>query len=174
MVEKKDQTYNVSFLILGIILLGAGILFLAANVISYLSVAQLWPLFMLIPAAILLGVGIEYREKLPAVIMPIIILTFYCGYFLWLNFTSWGYAATTWPNFIIGPGLGFLGIYFTSQKWEFLTPAFILLLLGAVFYAAILGNTLIVGVLLMAMGVFLIIMNLIRGRKKEEEDNEKE
>ena len=169
MVEKKSQTYNVGFLILGIILLGSGVLFLAANFLTYLSVAKLWPLFMLIPVAALLAVGIQYKEKLPAVILPVIILTFYCGYFLWLNFTSWGYAATTWPNFLIGPGLGFLGLYITSQKWEFLTPAFILLLLAAVFYAAILGNTLFVGILLMAMGLFLIIITQIKGRKKEEE-----
>lgn len=168
MVETKNQKYNVGFLILGIILLGTGVLFLAANMVSYLGVAQLWPLFMMIPVAVLLGVGLQYKVKLPAVIFPIVILTFYCGYFLWLNFTSWGYAATTWPNFIIGPGLGFLGIYFTSRKWEFLTPAFILLLLAAVFYAAILSNTLVVAILLMAMGLVLVIGALLRGRKEED------
>ncbi len=172
MIEKKNQTHNVGFLVLGIILLATGVLFLAANVLSYLSIANLWPLFMLIPVAVLLAVGIQYKEKLSAVILPIIILTFYCVYFLWLNFTSWGYAATTWPNFLIAPGLGFLGIYFTSQKWEFLTPAFILLLLAAVFYAAILGNTMVVGILLMAMGVVLVIGTLLRGKKEEEEIKE--
>ncbi|MCP5107332.1 MAG: hypothetical protein GY950_28355 [bacterium] len=170
MVEKKDQTINMGMLILGITLLGTGTLFLASNVISYLSPARLWPLFMLIPVGVLLAVGIQYKEKLPAVIFPIIILTFYCGYFLWLNFTSWHYVAATWPNFLIGPGLGFLGLYFTSHKWEFMIPSFILLLLAASFYGAILGNTLIVGILMVAMGLALVLRGLIKGRKKEAEE----
>jgi len=168
MVEKKEQALNVGMLILGIVLLGTGILFLAANFVTYLSVAKLWPLFMLIPVAVLLAVGMQYRDKLPAVILPVIILTFYCGYFLWLNFTSWGYAANTWPNFLIGPGLGFLALYFLTQKSEFLIPTFILLILSASFYGAILGNTLIVAILMMAMGVVLVLSGIIKGKKKDD------
>jgi len=164
MVGKKEQALNVGMLILGIVLLGTGVLFLAANFVSYLSVAKLWPLFMLIPVAVLLAVGMQYRDKLPAVILPVIILTFYCGYFLWLNFTSWGYAATTWPNFLIGPGLGFLGLYLLTQKSEFLIPTFIMFILSASFYGAILGNTMIVAVLLIAMGVVLVLRGLIKGK----------
>jgi len=170
MVEKKEQALNVGMLILGIVLLGTGILFLAANFVTYLSVAKLWPLFMLIPVAVLLAVGMQYRDKLPAVILPVIILTFYCGYFLWLNFTSWGYAANTWPNFLIGPGLGFLALYFLTQKSEFLIPTFILLILSASFYGAILGNTLIVAILMMAMGVVLVLSGIIKGKKKDDKE----
>jgi hypothetical protein len=168
MVGKKEQALNVGMLILGIILLGTGVLFLAANFVSYLSVAKLWPLFMLIPVAVLLAVGMQYRDKLPAVILPVIILTFYCVYFLWLNFTSWGYTANTWPNFLIGPGLGFLGLYLLTQKSEFLIPTFILLILSASFYGAILGNTLIVAILMMAMGVVLVLSGIIKGKKKDD------
>lgn len=155
-------------LILGIILLGTGVLFLAANFLTYLSVAKLWPLFMLIPVAVLLAVGMQYKDKLPAVILPVIILTFYCGYFLWLNFTSWSYAATTWPNFLIGPGLGFLVLYLITHKSEFLIPTFIMFILSASFYGALLGNTLIVAILMMSLGVVLVLSGLIKGKQKDD------
>lgn len=168
MEEKKDRDFRIGFLVLGTIMVGVGILFLAANFIPYLTVGKLWPLFMLIPVVIMITVGIQDRKKLSWVILPVVVLTFYCGYFLWLNFTSWGYAETTWPNFLIGLGLGFLGIYFTTQKWEFLAPALFLLILAAVFYGAIIENTLFVAVLLIAMGLGFIIKALMPKRKKPE------
>ena len=96
------------------------------------------------------------RKKSEGVILPVVILLFFCGYFLWLNFTSWGNVGETWPNFLVGPGLGFLGLFLVSKKWEYLIPSFILLILAAVFYAAIIENTIMVGILLIAMGAILI------------------
>ncbi|MDQ1350367.1 MAG: hypothetical protein QG657_668 [Acidobacteriota bacterium] len=161
MEEKKNKEYNFGVLVLGSILVGVGVLMLAANIIPHLGMAKLWPLFMLIPVAILIAVFIQDKTKLSAVIFPVILLLFYCGYFLWLNFTTWEYAATTWPNFLIGPGLGFLGLYFAARKWEFLIPAIILLMLAAIFYGAIIENTLIVGILFIAVGLLFILKPLI-------------
>jgi hypothetical protein len=161
MEEKKGSEFRIGFLIFGAILVGVGVLFLVSNIIPYLSVAKLWPLFMLIPVAILIAVWIQYKEKASGLILPIVILLFYCGYFFWLNFTSWSYTEDTWPNFLVGPGLGFLGLYFTTRKWEYLIPSFLLLILAATFYAAIIENTLIVGILLISMGVLVILKPII-------------
>lgn len=167
-MEKNNQNFNLGFLIFGAILVGVGVLFLIVNMIPYLDVGKLWPLFMLIPVAILITVWIQDKKKSAGVILPIIVLIFYCGYFLWLNFTSWSYTETTWPNFLIGPGLGFIGLYFVSRKWEYLIPSFILLILAAIFYAAIIENTLIVGILLIAMGLLLIFKSLLFKKKVQE------
>lgn len=168
MEEKKSKEYNFGVLVLGSILVGTGILMLAANIIPDLGMAKLWPLFMLIPVAVLIAVYLQDRRKIAAVIFPVILLLFYCGYFLWLNFTTWEYAATTWPNFLIGPGIGFLGLYFASRKWEFLIPAIILLMLAAIFYAAIIENTLIVGIVFIAIGLLFILKPLIVAFTKKE------
>ena len=64
MEEKKDRDFRIGFLVVGAIMVGVGVLFLAANFIPYLSVENLWPLFMLIPVAIMIIVGIQNRKKL--------------------------------------------------------------------------------------------------------------
>jgi hypothetical protein len=170
MEEKMSKENNFGVLILGSILLGVGILMLAANIIPHLGMAKLWPLFMLIPVAVLITVYLQDRTKLSGVIFPVILLVFYCGYFLWLNFTTWHYAATTWPNFLIGPGLGFLGLHLTTRKLEFLIPATILLMLAAIFYAAIIEDTLIVGIFFIAMGLLFIFKPLILAVIKKKND----
>lgn len=170
MEERKNKEYNFGVLVLGSVLVVTGILLLVANVIPYLGMAKLWPLFLLIPAAVLIAVYFQDKGKLTAIIFPVILLLFYCGYFLWLNFTTWEYAATTWPNFLIGPGLGFLGLYFASRKWEFLIPAIILLMLAAIFYAAIIENTLIVGILFIAIGLLFILRPLVLAVTKKKND----
>ena len=162
MEEKKVKEFQISSFVLGAILVGVGILFLVVNFIPYLSVARLWPLFMLVPVAILAAVWLQYKDRAVGVVLPVVILIFCCGYFLWLNFTSWDHVETTWPNFIIAPGLGFLGLYLATRKWVYLIPSFLLLILAAIFYAAIIENTLIVAVLLILMGVLLILKPLLK------------
>lgn len=156
MNEQPNKKDNLGPLVFGAILVGIGVLFLVINLVPFLSVAKLWPLFMLIPVGLMAATYFQDRKKSEGVILPVIILLFFCGYFLWLNFTSWGNVGETWPNFLIGPGLGFLGLFLVSKKWEYLIPSFILLILAAVFYAAIIENTIMVGILLIAMGAILI------------------
>jgi len=172
MEEKKSKEYKVGFLVFGGILVGLGVLFLATNLIPFLSVEKLWPLFLMVPVAILLAVWLQGGARSSGVIMPIVILTFYCGYFLWLNFTSWYNVDTTWPNFILGPGLGFLGLFIVTRKWEYLIPSSILLLLTAVFYATIIENTIFVGLLLIILGLVFISKPLFT--KKPEDTSAEE
>lgn len=166
MADKKEPESKLGLVVFGSILVGVGILFLIVNIIPHLSVGKLWPLFLLIPVAILIMVWIQDKEKSMGVVFPITVLVFYCGYFLWLNFTTWAYVATSWPNFLIGPGLGFLALYIFTRKGEYLVPAFVLLILSAVFYAAIIENTLIVGILLVIMGLFLIFRPLFTKKRE--------
>ena len=168
MTETKERKFKSGSLILGALMVAIGVLFLVVNIVPYFSIEKFWPLFMLIPVAILAATWIQYGKRSAGVILPIIILVFYCGYFLWLNFTSWYHTETTWPNFLIGPGLGFLGLYFVMKKWEYLIPSYLLLILAAVFYGAILENTLLVSILLIAMGLFLILNPIIAKSKREE------
>jgi len=172
MEEKKSsegKEFKIGFILSGAILMGIGVLFMLVNFIPYLSVEKLWPLFMLVPVAILAAVWTQYKEKASWVILPVVILLFYCGYFLWLNFTSWDNTMATWPNFIIAPGLGFLGFYLTTRKWGYLIPAFTLLILAAIFYGAIIGNTLTVGILLIVIGLLIILKPLMLRATPEEE-----
>lgn len=167
MEEKKDKEYKIGFLVFGAILVGLGVLFMATNIIPFLSIEELWPLFLLIPVAILVAVWLQARERAAGVVLPVIILLFYCGYFLWLNYTSWYNVEETWPNFIIAPGLGFLGLFIVTRKWEYLIPTSILLLLAAIFYAAIIENTIFVGILLIILGLVFISKPLFGDKKSE-------
>ena len=166
-MEKNNKSSNVTNFALGIILAGVGLIFLLNNIFHYLTIGKLWPLFMLLPAFLLTWLWVTDKMRYYILLFPITILLFYALYFLWLNFTSWYHVETTWPNFLIGPGLGFIGLYFATKKWEYLIPSFILLILAAIFYAAIIENTLIVGILLIAIGILLIFKSLFLKKNKE-------
>ncbi len=147
---------------IGIIILTVGIIFFLHNIIPSFHVGNLWPLFMLIPVVALLFVWINGKKKASGVVLPIVILIFFCAYFLWLNYTHWSNVADTWPNFLIGPGLGFLALYFVSRHWGYLIPASVLLGLGGIFYTELMDNSYLIGVLLIAAGVVFILSSLVK------------
>jgi hypothetical protein len=163
MTETNNGGTRAAALTGGIILALLGVLFLLNNFYRFLDAEQIWPFFLLIPAILLainwLGKG---REAAGAVI-PITILVFYSGYFLWLTHTHWLGAGTTWPNYLIGPGLGFLFLYAIERKGGLLVPAFILLGLAAAFYSAIYSNSLPLGAFLVLAGALLVL----GGRKRD-------
>ena len=168
MSRANDSGSRLGVMIMGAFLVGIGALFMVINLIPGLSMGRLWPLFMVIPVAILAVVWIQDREKAGGVVFPIVLLLFYCGYFLWLNFTSWNHVALTWPNFLIGPGLGFLALFLVQRKWEFMIPASVLLILAAIFYAALMENTWFIGATLVAVGILFILKPLLSWREVEE------
>lgn len=156
MTEKKTDESRVASLVFGIIFLVAGTFLLLGNSIEGFSMENLWPLFFLIPISVLTVVWIQNPEKDAGVVLPVVILTFLMGYFLWLNFTTWDNVAHTWPNFLIAPGLGFVAFYFSSKKKEVLIPAVILLTLAVIFYSVILQNTFVVALLMILTGLFIV------------------
>lgn len=166
---KNDKQMNTALLVFGIILVGVGTFFLTINILSVLSVEKLWPLFLLIPVTILVAVWLQKRSQAGGVILPVVILVYFCVYFLWLNFTSWNNVEWTWPHFLAAPGIGFLFLSFFINRWQYLIPSVLLLVLAGIFFAALLGNTLLISIIFIAAGVLMIVKPLLV--KKETADN---
>ncbi len=169
MNENGNRGSRRAMLLAGILLAAAGVVFLLNNFYDFLFVDRLWPLFMLIPVAVLALAWADKGREASGVVIPIVILTFYAAYFLWLNYTSWANSGTTWPNYLIGPGLAFIAYYFVERKAELLIPAFILLGLASVFYTAMYDNTLIIGGFLVLAGLIILARGLQRPGKKTDD-----
>ena len=146
MAEMKDPRTRIAALTGGGVLALLGVMFLLNNFYHFLDVERTWPLFLLIPVIPLAINWMEKGREAAGAVVPITILGFYCGHFLWLTYTNWAAAGTNWPNYLIGPGLGFLFLYLIERRTGLLVPAFILLGLGTAFYAEFTED--IVGMLL--------------------------
>ncbi len=157
MVETSDRRMRWTALAGGGILALMGVLFLLNNFCHFLDAGRLWPLFLLVPVIPLAINWAEKGREAAGSVVPITILVFYCAYFLWLTHTSWAGAGTTWPNYLIGPGLGFLLLHFIEHKRALLVPAFILLGLAAAFYSAMYSNSLPLGGFLIIAGGILVL-----------------
>jgi len=166
MTDTKDPRARVAALAGGVILALLGVLFLLNNLYHFLNAERVWPLFLLIPVIPLAIQWLEKGREASGAVIPITILVFYCGYFLWLTHTSWMGAGTTWPNYLIGPGLGFLLLYFIERRTGLLVPAFVLLGLAAAFYGAIYNNSLPLGGFLVAAGLILVLRGGSQGAGK--------
>lgn len=156
MAEMKDRRARVAAVTGGIVLALLGVLFLLNNFYRFLDVRRTWPLFLMLPVIPLAINWLEKGREAAGAVIPITILTFYCGHFLWLTHTHWAGAGTTWPNYLIAPGLGFLFLFFIERRPALLLPAFILLGLGAAFYSAMTGSSLPLGGFLVAAGAILV------------------
>ena len=173
MNDKKKS--NISNMIIGVLLLTAGLIFLLNNFFDYLCVGNLWPLFLLFPVFIFTLIWINNRDRFYALLFPITVLIFYCLYFLWLNFTSWRNVETTWPNFLIGPAIGFFVIYLPKKEWGFLIPSAVLLLISGIFYSELIDvSSSVIAVLFIAGGLFLIIKSRLSKNTPSEKVNEKD
>jgi hypothetical protein len=157
MAEMKDQRARVAALSGGAILAALGVLFLVNNFSPFLDAGRIWPLFLLVPVIPLAINWLEKGRPAAGAVVPITILTFYCGYFLWLTHSGWAGAGTTWPNYLIGPGLGFLFLYLIERRTGLLVPAFILLGLSVAFYGGIYNSSLPLGGFLMVAGAVLVL-----------------
>ena len=157
MADSKDSRTRIAALAGGTVLVLLGLLFLLNNFYRFLDAERIWPLFFLIPVIPLALNWMEKGREAAGAVIPITILVFYCAYFLWLTHTHWAGAGTTWPNYLIGPGLGFLFLYIIERRGGLLVPAFILLGLAAAFYSALYGNSLPLGAFLVMAGGILVL-----------------
>jgi hypothetical protein len=164
MAESKNPRVLAAALTGGVILALLGVMFLLNNFYRFLDAERVWPLFMLIPIIPLLINWLEKGREAAGAVIPITILSFYCGYFLWLTHTHWAGAGSTWPNYLIGPGLGFLLLFFIERKRSLLIPAFILLGLAAAFYSAIYDNSLPLGLFLIIAGGIVVLGTIKKGK----------
>lgn len=175
MNTQSPNDQRINRLAMGVILICIGLLFLMSNWIPMMHFGHTWPLFMLIPVAILALIWIRKGKSAAPLIFPITLLTFFCGYFLWLNHAGWWHAEQTWPNFLAGPGLSFLALYFVRRRTGLLVPALILLGLAAIFYTELVGDTWFMGVILIAAGVpFILNKKLARPAQGAPSSPEKE
>lgn len=157
MAEMNDNRARMAALAGGIVLAAMGIVFLLNNFYRFLEAERLWPLFLLVPVIPLAVNWMAKGREAAGAVIPITILAFYSGYFLWLTHTHWQGAGTTWPNYLIGPGLGFLFLYFIERRPGLLAPAFVLLGLGAAFFGGIYGSSLPLGGFLVLAGSILVL-----------------
>lgn len=157
MADERDSRARMAALAGGALLTLLGILFLLNNLYHFLDAGRTWPLFLLIPVIPLAINWLEKGRSAAGAVIPITILTFYCGHFLWLTHSSWAAAGTSWPNYLIGPGLGFLFLYLIERRAGLLVPAFVLLGLGAAFYSGIYGSSLPLGGFLIVAGSVLVL-----------------
>jgi hypothetical protein len=121
-------------LVTGLILIFIGIAFLSDNLgIIYISWDTFWPWF-LIAGGILFFLGwLGDREKY-GLLMPASILTIYGSLFLYSSYNHWWQMQNLWPVFLLGPGVGFLLMYFLGKRESgLLVPGGILLGLGVIF-----------------------------------------
>lgn len=157
MSANNDNRARMAALAGGIVLAALGVLFLLNNFQRFLDAGKVWPLFLLIPVIPMAIRWLEKGREEAGLVVPITILTFYCGHFLWLTHSHWRGAGTTWPNFLLGPGLGFLFLYLIERRPPLLAPAFILIGLAAAFYGGIYGTSLPLGGVLILAGVILVL-----------------
>ena len=162
MADNKDLRTQAAALTGGAILVLLGLLFLLNNFYRFLDAERLWPLFLLIPVIPLAINWLQKGREAAGAVIPITILVFYSGYFLWLSHTHWLDAGTTWPNFLIGPGLGFFLLYVIERKGALLVPALILIGLAAAFYSGIYDTSLPLGAFLILAGGLLVLRGMVK------------
>jgi hypothetical protein len=162
MADNRDPRTRAAALTGGAILVLLGLLFLLNNFYRFLDAELLWPLFLLIPVIPLAINWLEKGREAAGAVIPITILIFYSGYFLWLTHTHWLGAGTTWPNFLLGPGLGFFLLYVIERKGALLVPALILIGLAAAFYSGIYDTSLPLGAFLVLAGGLLVLRGMMK------------
>lgn len=162
---------NTKPLIAGIILIAIGLVVLGDNLgLFYLSWDTFWPWFMIIGGVLFLLGWMNDREKY-GMLMPASVLLVYGFLFLYSSYDGWWRMDELWPFFLIGPGIGFLMMYFLGKKENgLLVPATILLGLGSVFLIGSGTPRFFWPILLIILGALL----LFKSRRREEDIPEAE
>ncbi len=151
--------------LLGVLFIVAGLAFLLASMFPEATVARLWPLFLLVPVAVLGQTYLAKGKAAAGVLVPMGILLYLAVFFLWLNFTSWQHTAVTWPHFLLAPAFGLFLQFLATRNLALLTPVTVLTVVAAVFLAGFRRSTLAIAVALIALGVVLLLGPTFRRRK---------
>jgi hypothetical protein len=100
--------------ITGMALITIGAIFLLPNFTS-LTLRDLWPILMFGPGILFFAGFLSDRNNY-GLLMPGSILTTYGLLFLTCSIFGWEEMELLWPAFILGPGAGFLLMYFFGKK----------------------------------------------------------
>jgi hypothetical protein len=166
---KEKTSGKAMMVVIGAALVVLGALFLLNGVVPVLSIANLWPLFMLIPVVFFIPALVEKGKEASGVLIPGTILVFLTVYFLVLNYTSWDYVSVTWPNFILAPALGlFLFWLFNREQKGILIPVGILTVLTVIFYGTTLKNNYATAACFIVLGVLILAGSFVKKKPKEQ------
>ncbi|MCK6562206.1 hypothetical protein HUU39_21275 [candidate division KSB1 bacterium] len=124
---------NRSSLVAGGLLIVLGLAFLAGNVVK-LYWEEWWPLW-LIAGGVLFLLPYLSNRRYYGFLMPAAILITQGLLFLYCTWGNrWDHMGSLWPIFILGPGLGFLLMYFLGEHERgLLIPGIILTGMAAIF-----------------------------------------
>mgnify|MGYP005838433255 CR=1 FL=1 len=172
-------------LVVAVVLIGLGVLLLAGQLLHVRGERFFWPFFIIAPGAALLIAGLGSKGKTGeglaitgCIVTAVGVILFYQN--LTNHWQSWAYA---WA--LVGPtaaGLGQL-LYgalkgqpaLTKSGWETTRVGLILFAAGFVFFELIIGisgfglGSIGWPIALIAVGVILVIYNLLPRRRKEAE-----
>jgi len=150
---------------LGILFVAAGAILLASTVLPDATLSNLWPLFLLIPVAVLLERFLADPKRAAGVLVPIGVLSYLAVFFLWLNFTSWSHTGTTWPHFLLAPAFGLSLLFLATRNTSLLVPITILTAVAVVSLAGLQRSRVAIAIVLIAVGVALILGPALRRRR---------
>lgn len=153
----------------GIILIFIGLGAILINIfnIGFITISQLWPIFVLIPGLTFEASYFSTRKG-PGLLVPGGILTTIGILFFFETFTNWNFAEYTWPIYPFAVAIGLYQLYlFGARERGLLVPVFILttitvmaftiMFFGNVFYW--LSTSLIIPIILIAIGVYMLTKN---------------
>ena len=147
--------------ITGIALITIGIIFLLPNFID-LSLRELWSVLMLGPG-ILFFVSYLSDRKSYGLLMPGSILTVYGLLFFFCTFFGWYWIRELWPFYLIGPGVGFILMYYFGRKETgLLVPGAVLTLLGVIFLLGTTDYGYLWPLVIIIAGVLLIVKSRLK------------
>lgn len=164
-MKTKDLLWGVLF-----ILAGAFLLFGKFVSMDFLNISRLWPLFVLVPGLIF-ELSYFFENKNAGLLVPGGILTTIGILFLFETYTSWHFAAYTWPVYILGVAIGLFQLYwFGGKQRGLLIPVAILTLVAGCSILTMISRTIfswfdysyLLSVIFILLGIYL----LIRNRKK--------
>lgn len=144
---------------IGITLILVGLFFLIIKFVGFsVTIAFLWPFFLLIPG--LLFHLFAIRHRIPGLLVPGGILVTYGLLFLFCAIFGYESLGYLWPLFILGPGIGLLEFYlFGPRESGVLIAALIMLVIGGTFLFFSLLRTVIpylIGIGLVIVGLYIL------------------
>jgi len=155
-------------LVPGIVLILLGLFFFAINFFR-IDFSNIWPVVLLVPAAVFFAMFVRDRRQY-GFLMPATILTVYAVLFFICQNYDWNLMARLWPAFILAPGLGLLAMYlFGKNDPGLLIPASILVGVSGVFFVIANGFPEYWPAILVLIGIIILIRPSVWNRSSSQD-----